>query len=252
MIIDINEILDFLYCPLYYKFKATDVYTPYLKITEKYSSDIKKFMNAYNTFLAKDGEININVVKSIFGSLWIGQKNKDDFIFIDTGDNRDTFSYYRKRGTDDTLKYHELSVKKPYIPLINNYSYKVEITKGLYLTGNIDLISQHKEEIILVNYIPLSKFYTLSEIKNDINMMAMKYAYKKLFDSEPDKSLNYIVDKGKYIESNKLNELKFKQTIINIAKIIKNNLIYCSSYDRCYKCNYKTMCENTNYVNKLF
>lgn len=254
MIIDIQDIEDFIFCPVYYKFKKLNIHTPYVDITKKYDEDIHKFTNGYNYFLETDGFINYDKVKQIFGSLWIGSKNQDDFIYIQTGDTNNTYANLRKKGIDNTLEFHDYNLKNQYNPLCFNYKYKVPIMKNLYLTGTIDLIREKNKKVDVVNYISRSNYHTNINVTNNLESIAMAYAFRHIFNQNEDNLVLYLFDKRKEVNLS-IDEHSFKKlkiNVINIAKSINNNLIYFNSYDRCGRCPHSSTCKSDMYLDKAF
>lgn len=253
MIIDIKTIIDYSQCTLLCRYKLNGVYTPHTNLLDKYDSDMHKFASAYNLLLMDNQDINYKDVKKIFGSLWMGSKNKNKILFATTGDWRDTFNNKRKDGINSTLKYHDYTVEYPYIPIAVNYKYSVNITNNLTLTGTIDLIKQVDEDKIeIVNYNAHSRRAMEYSIVNDIEVMAMVYAFRKEFNQIEDGCSIYCFDKNREYSVSHTDKCleTFRKSIINIAKAVHNNIYYYAPTYKCKQCIYKDCCsKNTAYLN---
>ena len=251
MIIDIQELIDYIKCPVIYKLKKLNMYTPYISAHDKYNNDIHSFTYAYNALLSSNGSVNYDDVKQIFGSIYLGSKTQEDFIIVETGDSRDTLSTLRKKGTTNTLDFHEYNISNTYIPISIRYRYNVSIS-NITLTGTIDLIRQKDEEVHIINYIANS--YNATGSLNNIETLAMVYAFRKIFKTKEDKAIIYLFDKNKelILDINKLQIKKLILNVINVSKAIRNNIIYFNSSDKCNSCAYYSICSNSKNLDLIF
>ena len=248
MKLSLDEIQEFLHCPMFYSFRHQDkeIKTPYLDLYEKYDQDIKKFMHAYHAQLQNGDAVDGATVKRIWGSLWIGQKNKQELIFVETGDKRDTWNEKRKQGIENLLGYHNKGTKNIGTPILVNHEFEVEVTKGVIITGVFDLIQELNGRVELVTYVSDSKKITSAMFQKDMKITALSFAFRKIFGEKQDETVVYLVDKNKRVLTRRTeNDYKiFQESVKNIAISIKNDIFYINPNPRCIGCLYKENCSN--------
>ena len=248
MKISLNEISEFLHCPMFYRFKHEDekIRTPYLDLYEKYDSDIRKFMYAYHSQLQNGDAVDGSTVKRIWGSLWIGEKNKQDLIFTDTGDKRDTWNEKRKQGIENLMTYHSKGPKSIGTPVLVNHEFEVDISKGITLTGNFELIQELNGKVELVTYIPDSRKITGAMFRKDMKITGLSYAFKETFGDKQDNTVAYLVDKNRRVQTARTEKdyKIFQESVKNIAISIRNDIFYINPNPRCISCLYKDKCDN--------
>lgn len=247
MVVNAKEVLDFAHCPMMYKYKyKSKSPTMYLNLLEKYDQDIHKFMYAYHSHLQNDDPIDSSTVKRIWGTLWIGAKNKQQLIFSQTGDKRDTFNEKRKLGISTLITYHNRGNKIIGSPILVNHEYKIQIDKGLYLQGNFELIQQLNNKVQLINFKSDTRNLTKDLYNKELETTIMSYAFRETFQDKEDMLIVYAVDKNRayqtYRTQSDFNLLKY--SIKNIALSIKNNLFYAAPSSKCVSCIYRDICDN--------
>jgi hypothetical protein len=246
MEISVKELITYALCPMAYKFKYVDnIETMYLNLVEKYEDDIHKFMYAYHSHIQNNDSVGADTVKRIWGSLWIGEKNKQDLIFMSTGDNRDTWNKRRKQGIENLMTYHNKGPKIIGVPVLINYGFKVPVHKDIYLTGNFELVQQLNKRVQLINFKADSKRLTKDIINKELETTAMAYAFRESFSESEDDLIVYYVDKNKINHTKRIkNDFDIlKYSALNIAISIKNKLFYMSPNDKCISCIYKANCD---------
>lgn len=246
MILSINEILDYIKCPMYYKYKYQDkAKTLQQNLLEKYDEDIHKSLYAYYSAINNDELVDASTIKRVWGSLWIGRKNKTDLLFTDTGTWRDTFNTKRHQGTNDLLEYHLQNKYSIGMPILINHSYEINIAKNLKITGSIELVREDiKGELELINFKPDSRHLTQESISKDLETSAMILAMKELFGDVDFKTSVYLIDKKKNLLLNKSNESlkQAKSSILNIARAIGSKVFYINPGEKCNSCIYRDIC----------
>lgn len=248
MKLHLDQIQDFLHCPMFYRFryKEEGTKTPYLDLYEKYDSDIKKFMHAYHAHLQNGDAVDAATVKRIWGSLWIGEKNKQDLIFMETGDKRDTWNEKRKQGIENLIGYHIKGPKNIGTPILVNHEFEIEVSKNVFLTGVFDLIQELNGKVELVTYLPDSKKITSGMLRKDMIVTALSYAFKKTFGDKQDETVVYLVDKNRRVLTKRTEEdyKIFQESVKNIAISIRNDIFYINPNPGCISCLYKENCSN--------
>lgn len=251
MIIDIQDIQDYIFCPVYLKLKKKDISTNNIYIQSMYDEVIKNFTYAYNDKLSND-KVSYSDVKNFFGRLWMLNNNKDSYIYMQSSKN-DTYNKLRIKGINKTIAFHEYNINNPYKPIATNYKYSIDITSNIKLTGSIDLIREKEGLVQVVNYIPSHNYSSLNILNNDVKTIASSLAFRKMFNIEEDCTIIYSFDRDKEIPLN-INETSFnklKFNVLNIVNSIKNNICYFTSYDRCTKCKYSSICNQKKYIDDI-
>lgn len=236
MELDVKDIMMFLYCPLLY---SNYNYSVKKDIKMKYDDVIKKTINGYNVLLATSG-VTIEGLKDNFGKLWLSSK-RDNYLYIDSGDHRNSYENLRKKGIDSLIVFHDRNKKNTYIPLLISYDYSIKVC-GITLNGTIDLVRQNKDKIEVVCYKPSSHLYRLESLPYDFEAVTMLLAYEYIFNMKPDNLIIHLLDKDKQIVCN-MDTKKTINSINSIKEIIKNKLFYPANYDRCYKCTCFNKCK---------
>lgn len=247
MKLSLQQMLDYIHCPMFYRFKyRTKGESLYLNLNDKYESDIEKFMFAYHSQLQNGDVVDGGTVKKIWGSLWIGQKNKQDLIFADTGDRRDTWNERRKQGIENLMTYHSRGKKNIGTPVLINHDFEVPIAKGISLTGSFKLIQELHGKVELINFKANSRRYTQTMMRKDVETTAMSYAFRNVFSQKEDNLIVYYVDKNQRVLTQRTeNDYEiFKESTKNIALSIRNDLFYIAPNPKCISCVYKEKCDN--------
>lgn len=241
--VDVSEVLDFLYCPLLTKIKTGNV-----NIKDAYEKIMKDFITSYHSILDIKGAIDIKDVKRIFASSFM-EKDKNKYIYTDSGDYRNTYQNLRKKGIDSVINFHKFALsKESYKPIASGYPFFFPVGEGVFLKGKIDLIVQINEKIHLICFKGLSNLYRKESIYFDIEVVSMLKAFEYIFNKKPDVVEVYFLDKNKlaFIDQSKVDK-NFCNSILNIKKSIKNNILYRANFDRCYKCKCYNECYNDDF-----
>ena len=248
MKLHLQQVLDYVHCPMFYRFRYRSAHakSPYLDMRTKYEEDIHKFMYAYHSHLQNGDAVDASTVKRIWGSLWIGEKNKQDLIFTDTGDKRDTWNNKRKQGIENLITYHLRGKYNIGTPVLVNHEFTVEIRPGVELTGSFELIQELQGKVELINFFADTKKMTNTLLGKDLEITAQAYAFRKIFGTKEDRIIAYYVDKNQRKQTirTKDDEEIFLDSVYNIAVAIKNDLFYIAPSTKCISCVYKEKCDN--------
>lgn len=258
--IDIQEIMDYAKCPMYYafKYKYQEHKTDYVNIIEKYNDDVHKVIY-YSFSKVQDGlPMRIEDIKVAWGRAWIKDKRKNSLIFSDTPSNKDIYNDKRKRGFDSLVAFHKAFSKDPGFPVMINEEYKLNISSNLILTGRYEVVRELEDELCN-KYLEVSIFKTDDCSNNSINnlydlkLIASSLAISNDVEYNNKKYVIYNVDKKKtfYLKDIQLHEKLFRKNILNIYKCIYNKIYYICPSEKCITCTYKEVCNNMENISEI-
>lgn len=258
--IDIQEIIDYAKCPMFYAFKYEykQHKTDYVNIIEKYNNDIHKVIY-YSFSKIQDGSpMRIEDIKVAWGRAWIKDKRKNSLIFSDTPSNKDMYNDKRKRGFDSLVSFYRSFSKNPGFPVMINEEYKLNISNSLILTGRYEVVRELEDEL-LNKYLEICIFKTDDCSNNSINnlydlkLIASSLAISNDVEYNNKKYMIYNIDKKKffYLNDIDLHEKLFKKNILNIYKCIYNKMYYICPSEQCITCTYKEVCNNMENISEI-
>lgn len=254
MIISIDEIIDYTFCPIKYllKYKYKNIKTQYVDLIEKYDRDIHKVIY-YSFSKVQDGSVmRIEDIKTAWGRHWIKDKRKHNIVFIDTLFNKDTYNERRKKGYESLLNFHKKFSCDPYLPILIDYPYELKINDDLTITGNIELVRKIENDILQLCVFKTDE-HTHNKPNNnyDLRLMASSLALSHIVENKIE-IMTYHVDKAssrKHI----IKESKdiFLASVKQICKAIKNKIFYISPSTKCNSCIYKDICSDYKIINNI-
>lgn len=258
--ISIQEIIDYAKCPMYYalKYRYPELKTEYINLIEKYDADIHKVIY-YSFSKVQEGlPIRIEDIKVAWGRAWIKDKRKTSIIFSDTLSNKDVYNDRRRRGLNSLISFQKEFSRNPGFPVIINKQYELKINNFLTLTGYYEVVREVEDEMNN-KYLEVCNFKTDEHTNTKVNKMYdMKLIASSLAISndvvyDNIKYMNYHVDKKKFYYLNDIHthEKIFKQSILNIYKLIYNNIFYICPDERCMNCIYKDLCGDIDIIGNV-
>lgn len=262
--INIQEVIDYAKCPMYYAFKHKyiEYKSEYINLFEKYDEDIHKVIYYSFSKIQEGFPIRIEDIKVAWGRAWIKDKRKSSIIFSDTLSNKDIYNDRRKKGLEALMNFQNEFKYNPGFPIMINKKYEYKIANNLTLTGNYEVVREVEDEMNN-KYLEVCIFktneHTGSKVNNmyDMKLISSSLAINKDVEYPNKKYMIYHVDKKKHFYLTKLpnHEKIFKSSVINIYKAIYNNLFYICPSEKCFSCIYKELCNNLeligNFVSKV-
>lgn len=251
--IDIQEILDYNYCPVYYKLKYNN---PGLEnLTEAYDRILRKCFYSYMNLLKSNSSVDIGYLTKLWGKHWIKDKSLIKLMTTPSASMRDRYDLLRKNGIESLISFHNLMKQGSQYPILINKGYKIRITNNVILTGKWEYIRElQTEEENIFQIIKFQhrkdKFQTLMQMRYDLELTAAAFAFENTFTAPKYQVVYANIYKEKmvpsYRDNNDFNILK--QTVINTIKCISNNIYTISPDTKCFHCTYRNQCEN--YIKK--
>lgn len=256
MKVSIQEIIDYSKCPmLHYHKYISKIETPYTDINEKYDDEIHKVL--YSSFIKyRDTErISLSSVMTLWGKHWIKDVRRSGLLTVDTN-SRSLYNIKRLKGIHSLKAMAERFDGFSHKVILCNKEYEIEVFKNLYITGNIELLTE-EEKADKSKSLHLFVFKTDENAHNKLNN---EYEYKMLMSiiaSEElikDKEIKYNIynlDKDKMITLNEFRVHKedFRNSVYNIAYLIKNKVYYMVPDESCFRCTYRDVCSKKENVN---
>jgi len=247
--ISIEEVMDYNYCPMYYKIKHDN---PGMEnMSEAYDRILKSCFNSYLNQLKGNNVVDLGYLTKLWGKYWIKDKSMVKLMTTPSSNTRDTYDLLRKNGIDSIISFHELIKIGEQFPILINKGYEVDITKEITLTGKWDYIREFKLDrensvFQIIKFVhKKDKFQTLMQMRHDIELTAASYAFDKMFTAQNVQVVYANIYKKRMIPSyrDESDTELLKQTITNTVKCINNKIFTICPDVRCYHCTYRNQCE---------
>ena len=247
--LNIKDVLDFSWCPKYYELKNINPNERNLK--EIYDIALHKCFYQYLLALQNNTLLEgLKTLKYRWGKEWVKQKTNSELICTPSAVKRDTYDAKRKAGIDAIVTFDEL-MQDPQYPIIINKSYSIQITDDIVLTGTWEYVRE--VEVDGVKTIQLMKFRTennrfqvINQMSHDLELTAAALAFSETFNlNHIDFQLVYVDIYKKKMTTSYRDNKDFdllKNTVISVAKCIRNDIKCISPDKKCYHCEYRDVC----------
>lgn len=245
--LDIKDVIDFCWCPKYYELKHDNPSENNLK--EAYDVALHKCFYAYLTALQNDTLTDsIKTLKYKWGKEWVKQKSNSEIICTPSALKRDTYDAKRRAGIDAIITFNKL-MSTPQYPILVNKRYSIQIAKDIVLTGTWEYVReidiQDKKVIQLMKFrTENNRFQVLSQMNHDLELTAAALAFNQMFNVKAVQLVYVDIYKKKMMMSHRTQQdfNLLKETVISVAKCIKNNIRCISPDKKCYHCEYRDIC----------
>lgn len=256
--INLQEIIDYAKCPMYYllKYKATDLKTNKINIIEKYDKDIHKVIYYALSKVQEGASIDAKDIKSSWGRAWIKDKRKSNIIFGESLMTKDTYNDRRRKGIDSLLNFQREFNLNPGLPIVINKEYKIKITKNLSIISNFELIRSmndihgQRTEVMTFKTDEYGNSKMMKEF--DLKLLADGIAAQEYIKTNISHSM-HNVDKNltSMYKSKDLNTDFFYYSVTNVFKAMYNKIYYMSNSSTCSSCIYKEICDNKTKIMEI-
>ena len=249
--IDIQDVIDFCYCPYYYKLKNKDMQ---INIQELYDLAIHKVIYRYLRMLMDDklNSSSIETLKYLWGQEWIKEKTNSKIIVHTSAQWRGTYDTYRQMGIKAIESFNSLINNVEQTPIIVNKEWEVHIASNVYLTGKWEYIREIDSDngplIQIMHFLTqTNRSATNAMFQKDLLATASLYAFNNTFN-DIAVQLAYVDMYSEKFKPTLRTERDFellKRSTISTALCLMNG-IECISLDRkCYFCEYRDKCVST-------
>lgn len=251
----ITELSDYIYCPAMWNFKWKEN-TPLLKVRAKdYWKDalVSTFLEYCKVWLSS-GKHDLTILQALWKRNWVTDRLALDWT--NTKPLEDT-PHLTAQGWTILTQAQKYFSSNYAIPAAVDMSYYYDINNQR-LTGSIDLLFySNPEKTAVVAYKLTKSLYAASRMigYNSPEITAW-WAYLRktisAYSPEPPVIRYYVLETTKeHIINTTRNERQLEtlnQTITSIAQGIENNIVYPDYGWKCDSCNYRKICNKSNYV----
>lgn len=248
--INIEEVMDYNYCSMYYKLKHEN---PGIEnMTETYDRLLRMCFYSYLNLLKNKSSVDLGHLTRLWGKHWIKGKSMVKIMTMPSANTRDTYDRLRKNGIDTLLSFHDLMKEGSQYPILINKGYNIKIDNNITLNGRWEYIRELKLkdnsnvfQIIKFTH-KKDKFQTLMQMRHDIELTAADYAFKQMFTATESQVVYANIYKERMVPSyrDERDYATLKQTIKNTITCIANNIYSISPDVKCYHCTYRNQCED--------
>lgn len=257
MELTVQQLADFLHCPLKYKFRWVDKIdtsiTSFKKTPNKWHMteqfDIALHHVAYGIFhQLEDGQYpSAYYVKKRWGVMWNQNRAKEQIIF-DTGSRRNEHRRLERKGLKALLDLHKDFSNGPGTPILIGKGYRIKVGDHT-LSGVIDLVREIRDNtdkpIIEIMDFKTDDRPTALHVKGDIEVTAASLAFQQLFGYKEQQITYYGVLSGQQTHTHRTTEdyQLLEHTVQNVATAIENQLYYPVLNHKCNECPFQKHCE---------
>lgn len=251
LVIPIHDIVNFCFCPLYYKIKKNFTRK---NMKDKYTMDILWCIYQYMNRFSNLNTSGIAFLKKCWGIRWIEDKTVKKIATVASSVKRDTYNTKRVNGLDALINFHNLIDGNESHCIMSGKSFEVEILPGIFVSGTWDLIQEVNDGagIKIIKIIPESnKFEIKHSIRYNIEVTLMYYAFITMFDSlDKEVSISvYDLQKNKEWPTERTeDDIKIlKNTVETMIYCVNHNIMLLSPDKKCYHCDVRHLCEKSIY-----
>ncbi|MCX7610341.1 MAG: hypothetical protein N2043_01980 [Ignavibacterium sp.] len=246
----IEEIKDYLHCPVFYKWKwvnkkegkrkekaiLEEIYLQALKEIAEYTFRLTEARQYPSWYL----------LKKKWEKIWIGHRDEKELLKQPMYNyvRRNHYRNLEKKGIKALLKFHDV-FSKPGFPILINKVVRMKLKDKYIIEIPIDYIREKKEgEIELIQWVsskPKNKFY----LSHSVELIAQRYVLEKILNQSNYTCSIYSFDKGIFIESPKIFDLEFFERLVeNIIQQIEQKIWYPRIGYWCDECPFKELCSS--------
>ncbi len=258
MKVNINSLVQYLRCPLSYKFRYLDRIKPEKRyiVYNAYEQALKQM--AYHIFyLVQNGTYPSNRdLKITWGRIWAPNLNKQTITSMVTQrkgrKNSNIMMVKEFQGLDAVLKMGEKFRKNPGYPILIAKSFIVDIGHH-QIQGTIDLLREVNNNLQLVDF---RYTYRRNEyharklfIKNDVQLTLASLAVQQLLNAKEYHVACYLTpyEEMLYNRRNQQDYENLEKLLDKLEIALRNNIYYPVVSDSCIYCSFKKHCHKTKW-----
>jgi len=252
MRISINEVKDYMKCPLYYKFKHSDCIYDDLTIGQLFKIHLKSAIGYYYFSIIDDLPKHYKSMLKKWEMLWYSSDMLKKFDSAELDE-------YSNKAIPMINNFYTKSNEEKGAPVAVNFTYEVTLAgeDNIDLTGEIDLIRilndrTRSRETQLVKFFTSNSRLDEFLMRSNIDMTMASYAFRDSFK----KTENVILCRNVYRKEdfrtsrNGADYTRAIKSIRNICRGIKERVFYpINNKISCSTCRYKVFCMNERAIN---
>ena len=242
-----NQIMDFIRCPLLYKFKHV------MKIDKKdqeaslYQSALYSVVMYYYYNLMNGTVLSKDKIRNKWYKMWnTDQRSVEDILFKHNGGKR--LTNYNLNGIKSLELFYENEMKKTFTPIVVNTEVSLKFGDYIY-TDALDLVRETKIEdkpiIEVVRISSAAHAHRRIMINHDFKTAFQTLAFRHYFETEEDRSIIYDLKLGKE-HIIKISDDEFKRIeaiVVGIGDSIAKERFYPIIGQQCRYCPYIGVCD---------
>ena len=258
MQISIDEILDFVACPVLYKYRHVDKLEPPQpkmgrmtknSVVELYDKALHKSV-FYIFHRIQDGFYpSLANLSKTWGNVWIRPRAEVESIKFQSTSWRDTHKRKESQGWSNLKRIHEYYEAEHGTPIMVDYTYEIPIGNHT-LTGTIDLVETKRnkagrEEIVMTEFVVDERNMPYLNIRRDWKVTAASYAFRKVMRVSEQKIVYHGIVSGKRHDTIRDQDdyTQLEHLINIIVESTERELFYPSFNTRCESCPFQKLCE---------
>ena len=249
MILSIEQIKDYQYCPMLYQYNhVLKVKPPKTTVVDKFAIHSLKQSFYWYFHEQQDGKTpSIRELRKKFGSLFMFDRTYSETMFLDMRSRARTLE---TRAVKSLTNFNEIYSKDLGVPLLINTDYSLELN-DVKVTGTIPVIRETQyKDVELVSFTddiinsPRANNTYKTQVQRDIDIIASSMAFKKIYGWDIDSHFAYSMYHGDVFTCKVDGPLmlNFEKIVTNVAKAIDNDVFYPVYNSRCSTCAYRQRC----------
>lgn len=249
MILSIDGIKDYQYCPMLYHYNHVQKLKPPKTTTiDKFAMHSLKQTFYWYFYKRQDGEYpGLAALKEKFGSLYVYDRTYAETMFMDT---RTRARALENKCVKSLIVFYDIFKEDKGVPLLINKEYTLEFG-SVKLFGTIPVIRETQyKDVELITFTSDILFNSKAErnvkieVQRDIDIIASSMAFKKTYGWDIDMHHAYSMYYG---DINSCNvdgplQLNLEKIVNSVARAIKNSIFYPVYNTRCSNCIFKNKC----------
>lgn len=245
-IISIEEVKDWMFCPLYWKYKHKDkveANSMSTVIIDKFKRDVRSiaryvFQELYNTGVYP----SLKEVKKAWGDRWYGTDvTRKDFL-LKMSHWQDIYWNKEIEGINSIVRFYRDYEDNFGQPVMCSTLYTVEMG-DIEIRGEVDIVRVIDRKIELI-YLDTNPYPV--HIDKDIAITCASYATRKLLGKKEDYITCYHLPTGQKtrLTKNKEDFILVYKIIKRIYAAMKNDLVYPVLNRTCHNCRFNYLCRS--------
>ena len=276
MQITIEELLDYIQCPMLHQFRyiwkedatLTGLHRGYPKLNqysleESFDREIHKI--GYHIFnYVQDGRYPSQyILRQKWGSLWCKDKTLQDVLFEPTTlDTMTPPKRLEKEGVKVIEQMHARFKEDPGVPILVGKRMDVKVGKHI-LTVTIDLVREvvidGKPLIEIMDFKTGMKTKSRMDIRplnlhidHDLSMTAISLGFRQLTGEIEDHLTYYDMnnDSMYHTERDEYDYLALERVLDHVEKAMEHEIVYPVMNDRCFECPYQFQCKKLDWYER--
>lgn len=249
MILTLEQIRDYTYCPKFYKLCHVDdvMKSKDALIEYKFDTAMKQTANFF-FYSIQDGTIpSIKDIRKKFGDLYIGNRTVSETAMLNKS-KRNLARILENRSIDMLSNFYNKFSVEHGVPILVNKEYELKIGDTI-VQGKFPIIRETNDKNIEILHFYVDSTMYLREtlpvtMKYDINITASALAFNTMYGNKIDDHTYYGLYTGNEIKISKTKSdyKSFIQMVNGVSSAIQNNIFYPVWNNNCINCAYNKSC----------